>query len=29
VEFRNEDDWEAVPGITIGADLLFWGTYER
>ncbi len=29
MEFREEDDWDFGPLITIGVDMLFWGTYER
>jgi len=28
-EVENETEWDGVPGITIGFDMLFWGTYER
>lgn len=29
VEFRNDNNWDPVPQITVGADMLFWGSYER
>lgn len=25
IEFNNETDWDAVPGLRIGLDMLFWG----
>lgn len=29
VEAKAEDDWDVHPSLTIGVDMLFWGTYER
>jgi hypothetical protein len=29
VEAEDKEDWKVVPVITIGFDMLFWGTYER
>ena len=29
VEARQEEDWDVGPLVTIGIDMLFWGTYER
>lgn len=29
VEFENDNDWDPIPQIMVGFDMLFWGTYER
>jgi len=29
VEAANDNDWDVIPKITVGFDMLFWGTYER
>jgi len=28
-EVENDKEWDGVPSITLGFDMLFWGTYER
>lgn len=29
IEFANDNEWDTVSSITMGFDMLFWGTYER
>jgi hypothetical protein len=29
VEAANDEDWDVIPKISVGFDMLFWGTYER